>query len=120
MLPYKHRLGKNYLKKTYSEGKKFRGEFGMLVVRKVDSGPVKFAYVVSKKTGNAVQRHHLTRLLREITREVIKEYNFGYLPYHCQYVAFKYCKDYNEIKNEYSKQIKDAFGYTKDSGITTN
>lgn len=108
MLSKKYRLEAKYLPRIYRDGKKFRGEYGMLVVKKLEALNPQFAFVVSKKIGNSVQRHHMTRLLRNITHECIKELelkkNLG-----CQYIAFKYVDSYDELKKEYSKQIKEAF-----------
>lgn len=109
MLPYIHRLDSKHLKSIYNDGKKYRGEFGMLVVKEFDTGPCQFAFVVSKKIGNAVQRHAMTRLLRQITIETVKEYGLENKPYKCQYIAFKYCNTYEKLKEEYSEQIRMAF-----------
>ncbi|MGI6423326.1 MAG: ribonuclease P protein component [Candidatus Dojkabacteria bacterium] len=109
MLPYLHRLNSKEISKVYNEGKKYRGEFGMLVVLQSKENIAQFAFVVNKKIGNAVLRHRMTRLLREITMEVIKEHDFENKPFKCQYIAFKYCDNYEKLKEEYSEQIKTAF-----------
>lgn len=112
MLPKIHRLNSKYLKNIYQEGKKYRGEFGMLVVKEFVNTSPQFAFVVSKKIGNAVQRHRMTRLLRQITFETLKEYDLLNKGFKCQYIAFKYCDKYEELKREYSEQIKRAFTVT--------
>jgi len=110
MLPSKHRLDAKYFKKIYTEGKKYRGEYGMLVTKDSNQEYAQFAYVISKKIGNAVQRHRMTRLLRQITLETLSTYSLEQKPLQCQYVGFKYCDSYEKLKEEYSKQIKEAFG----------
>lgn len=111
MLPKKYRLEASYLQSIYKEGKKFRGKYGMLVVKTVPSiDNPKFAFVVSKKIGNSVQRHRMTRLLRNITHECILQLNLQQ-NIGCQYIAFKYTDDYADLKEDYEKQIREAFGF---------
>ena len=75
MLPKENRLNQKYIKTLYEQGIKFRGEFGMLIVKEyLDTKETQFLFIVSKKIGNAVQRHRMTRLLREITKENLKKY----------------------------------------------
>ncbi|PKN02463.1 ribonuclease P protein component [Candidatus Dojkabacteria bacterium HGW-Dojkabacteria-1] len=107
MLPKKYRLEPKNLQKIYKEGKKFRGEYGMLVVKELNINNPQFAFVVSKKIGNAVQRHKMTRLLRQITTEFLTKVEDSKLA--SQYIAFKYSDNYEELKKEYLKQLKDAF-----------
>lgn len=108
MLSKKYRLDAKYIPQIYKEGRKFRGEYGMLVVKQFEMENPKFAFVVSKKIGNSVQRHHMTRLLRNITYECIKEFTLE-KGLGCQYIAFKYIDGYEELKKEYSRQLKEAF-----------
>ncbi len=110
MLQKKYRLSAKYFRTLYQQGKKYRGQLGMLIAQYSEktSNP-QFGFVVSKKVGNAVERHRVTRLLREITRDVLKEYNLEDRKYLCQYIAFKYTDSYKELYEEYSKQILRAF-----------
>lgn len=112
MLSKKYRLGAKYLTRIYKEGRKFRGEYGMLVVKPLDINNPQFAFVVSKKVGNSVERHRMTRLLRQITQESIKELNIDEHKLGCQYIAFKYEDKYEELRKEYREQIKKAFDIT--------
>ena len=107
MLSKEYRLELKNIPKVYKEGKKFRGEYGMLVVKRLEIQNFQFAFVVSKKIGNAVQRHKMTRLLREITREFLQKVEEKKLA--CQYIAFKYCDNYEKLRKEYFKQLEDAF-----------
>lgn len=103
MLNKKYRLPATLFQKIYLNGYKTRGEFGMLIGYKSNNQFPQFGFVVSKKIGNAVQRHKMTRLLREISREMIKKYNLSSLQF--QYVAYKYTDDFNKLKDEFEKQI---------------
>jgi ribonuclease P protein component len=109
MLPSRHRLNAKHFKTIYTEGKKYRGIFGMLIVRNSSTPYSQFGFVVSKKVGNSVQRHKVTRLLRQITFDTITKYKLEEKPFQCQYISFKYCDSYEELNKEYSKQIIDAF-----------
>ena len=110
MLPKENRLNQKYIKTLYEQGIKFRGEFGMLIVKEyLDTKETQFLFIVSKKIGNAVQRHRMTRLLREITKENLKKYTETEKQYRCIYVAFKYCNDYAQLEKEYTQQFKNAF-----------
>jgi len=110
MLSKKYRLEPKNFQKIYKEGKKLRAEYGMLVVKKLDIQNPQFAFVVSKKIGNAVQRHKMTRLLRQITSEFLQGAEKENLA--CQYIAFKYSDSYEELKREYIKQLEEAFRIT--------
>lgn len=110
MLPLKHRLNSKLFKHIYNDGKKYRGNIGMLVVKKdLKTLNPKFGFVVSKKIGDAPTRHRMTRLLRNITMEVIKENGLEEKPFLCQYIAFKFINSYSELKAEYEQQILKAF-----------
>jgi ribonuclease P protein component len=109
MLPRKNRLNKNHFQHLYDHGKKFRGEYGMLIVKKrEDLSQAQFAFVVSKKIGNAVLRHKMTRLLREIAREKIEEGK----GMESIYVAYKYCSEYEKLEKDFNKQFEDALRTT--------
>lgn len=105
MLPRKNRLKDKYFKELYQRGKKFRGEYGMLITKKTpEIEEPQFAFVVSKKIGNAVQRHRTTRLLRELARGKISEVkNVSFL-----YVAYIYCDEYEKLEEDFNKQFTDA------------
>ena len=110
MIPFKYHLNSRQFKTIYNQGEKTKGKFGMLVVKKDMSvlNP-KFGFVVSKKIGNAPTRHRMTRLLRNITTEIIKEYGLEEKPYLCEYIAFKFTDSYSELKEEYGRQILKSF-----------
>lgn len=109
MLPRKNRLNKSYFKELYDHGRKFRGEYGMLIViKREDISQAQFGFVVSKKIGNAVQRHKMTRLLREIAREKIEKGK----GVESIYVAYKYCNEYEKLEKDFNKQFEDAIRTT--------
>lgn len=107
MLSKKYRLNASQFPKIYNKGYKSRGEFGMLVsLRDELSNFPKFGFVVSKKNGNSVQRHRMTRRLRNISMEMVKKYSLS--PILFQYILFKYTDDYISLKNEFEKQINES------------
>lgn len=112
MLPRKYRLNAKRFNTVYHQGEKFRGKYGMLVALKNENinNPL-FGFVVSKKIGNAVYRHHMTRVLHEITYSLLKEDNVKNIKLEFQYISFKYEDKYEEISEDYSKQIYKAIEY---------
>lgn len=109
MLSKKYRLPKEKFQYIYKNGKKLRGKYGMLVL--VDSNEVvnpQIGLVVSKKIGNSVKRHHMTRLLRNIFTLYVKENGLDNTPALLEYIAFEYCSDYKTLKEEFSKQLSEA------------
>lgn len=110
MLSKKYRLPKEKFQYIYKTGKKVRGKYGMLVYTKTDefSSP-RIGFVVSKKIGNSVKRHAMTRLLRNIFTLYLKENNLGTSPLIFEYIAFEYCDDYDSLLSEVNKQLSEAF-----------
>jgi ribonuclease P protein component len=105
MLPKKYRLPAKLFRSIYTRGNKYRGQYGMLIANPTSSPTPRFGFVVSKKIGNAVFRHHMTRLLRNIVLEAVKEYGLDQKPKDFEYIAFVFCDDYFLLKEELFKQI---------------
>ena len=64
------RLGKNTeFQKVYKKGKSKANTYLVMYVLKGESGPSRYGFSVSKKVGNSVVRHRITRLLRESVRK---------------------------------------------------
>lgn len=64
------KLGSNMeFKKVYRQGRSKANKYLVMYVVKGQSVPSRYGFSVSKKVGNSVQRHHITRLLREAVRK---------------------------------------------------
>jgi ribonuclease P protein component len=81
----------------------------MLVVAPYSSDITpKFGFVVSKKIGDAPDRHRMTRLLRVIVHESVDEFKLKDSGKIYQYIAFKFCNDYNTLKESFQKLLKKS------------
>lgn len=107
MLPKKFRLPVEKFDDVYKNGKKFRGQYGMFIVLKNKIINPRFCFVLSKKIGNAVLRHRMTRLLRVIVMEIVNEKNLGNTGKDFQYIAFKYCNKKILLKEDILNQLGD-------------
>ncbi|MDD4382159.1 MAG: ribonuclease P protein component [Candidatus Dojkabacteria bacterium] len=105
MLPKIYRLDAKDFPGIYKDGRKIRGKYGMLVVKESSNPTPQFGFVVSKKIGNAVQRHRLTRMLRVIFVEIVKELNIQNK--NIQYIAFEFCNESKLLKEDILKQMKE-------------
>lgn len=64
------KLGKNSeFQKVYRNGKSKANKYLVMYVVKGESGPSRYGFSVSKRVGNSVVRHRITRLLRESVRK---------------------------------------------------
>ena len=64
------KLGKNpEFQKVYKRGRSRANKFLVMYVLTGESGPSRYGFSVSKKVGNSVVRHRVTRLLRESVRK---------------------------------------------------
>ena len=89
-------------------GKKFRGQYGMLVVVNTNSStPSKWGFVVSKKCGNAVKRNRMTRVLRSVAYDLNTELGLENKGLLLEYVAFTFCDDFSKLKEEIRSFIKN-------------
>jgi ribonuclease P protein component len=118
MLQKRYRLPAKLFSYIYEKGKKFRNEYGMLVVTPYSSEITpKFGFVVSKKIGNAPQRHRMTRLLRVIVHESVKELGLEDNGYIYEYIAFKFCNDYHTLKESFQSLLKKSIENEKVSTL---
>ena len=63
------KLGKNpEFQKVYRQGRSKADKYLVMYVLKDQDGMARYGFSVSKKVGNSVVRHHVTRLLREAVR----------------------------------------------------
>ena len=73
------KLGKNpEFQKVYKQGRSKANKYLVMYVKTGESGPSRYGFSVSKKVGNSVVRHRITRLLRESVRKndaLVKEGN---------------------------------------------
>ena len=105
MLPKKFRLPPKNFKKGFRNGKKIRGQYGMFVYSKNDVNNPRFGFVVSKKIGGAVLRNRMTRLLRVVVMESIREKGLEETGLDFQYIAFKFCNDKSLLKQDVLAQF---------------
>lgn len=64
------KLGKNpEFQKVYKRGRSKANKYLVMYVLTGESGPSRYGFSVSKKVGNSVVRHRVTRLLRESVRK---------------------------------------------------
>lgn len=109
MLPKKYRLPAKEFQHLYKSGFKAKGKYGMIISLPNNHKHPLFGFVVSKKIGNAVQRHRMTRLLRVIFMEAIKNFQLDNLGQSFSYIAFEFCNEYTILKDEIFALIKKNF-----------
>lgn len=64
------KLGKNpEFQNVYRNGKSKANKYLVMVLLERESGPNRYGFSVSRKVGNSVVRHRVTRLLRESIRK---------------------------------------------------
>ena len=68
----------NDFKKVYNEGKSIANRYLVLYVKENNLGRNRVGISVSKKVGNSVVRHRLTRLVREGYRLQEEYFHIGY------------------------------------------
>lgn len=62
---------------VYREGKSYANRYLVMYVRKNDRAENRIGICVSKKVGNSVVRHRVTRLIREGFRKESGKFNIG-------------------------------------------
>lgn len=116
MLPKRHRLPAKDFQNLYKSGFKVKGKYGMLISKQNTKNIPLFGFVVSKKIGNAVQRHRMTRLLRVISMDAIKEIDLAQ-GRSFQYIAFEFCGIYKDLKKEFFSQVKKVLENEESSSL---
>lgn len=116
MLQKRYRLPSRLFNYIYEKGSKYRNEYGMLIAvpYSVDITP-KFGFVVSKKVGDAPERHRMTRLLRVIVHELVEDLELKDNGYIYEYIAFKFCNDYSTLKKSFKKLLEKSIKDEKNS-----
>ncbi len=109
MMPKRYRLSAKDFQYVFKNGVRTKGKFGMLIAIEVgaSSTPL-FGFVVSKKIGNSVQRHKLTRMLRSIAVDCVKELSLNVCNYRFEYIAFVFPDSFEELKREFFDQVKKS------------
>lgn len=77
-MEFSESLKKNYeFQSVYRKGRSYANKFFIMYVLKNQSDRNKIGISVSKKVGNSIVRHHVTRLVRESYRLHEKVFNNG-------------------------------------------
>jgi len=108
MLPKRYRLPAKEFQNLYRSGFKVKGKYGMLISAPNNLKRPLFGFVISKKIGNAVARHRMTRLLRVISMEAVKHFQMNETGRNFQYIAFEFCNEYTDLKNEFFSQMEKS------------
>ncbi|WKZ31537.1 MAG: ribonuclease P protein component [Candidatus Dojkabacteria bacterium] len=116
MLPKQYRLKSTAdFQKIYRNGMKYRGKYGMLIAlspaphnESSTDVPPQFGFVVSKKIGNAVTRHKMTRWLRSIITEFMAENPEYGANCKYSYVAYEMPQEIASLKKELIESLKLA------------
>ncbi len=99
----------------FKKGTRYRGEFGMLLcLPSKDSRSPKIGFVVSKKIGNAVERHLFERRVRHIVRdhlEGISEKGISLNGVKCSYIAYKKCAEFKLLRSDLTNLLEQAVKY---------
>ena len=64
--------------KAYRHGKSYANRYLVMYVRKNDLDRNRYGITVSKKVGNSVVRHRVTRLIRESIRLNLEQFEKGF------------------------------------------
>ena len=98
-MKYSESLKKNKdFKEVYKNGRSFANRFLVLYVKENDLGRNRVGISVSKKVGNSVVRHRITRLIREGYRLQEEYFHIGYDMVFIARVNAKDCA-YREIES---------------------
>ena len=77
-MEFSESLKKNFqFQSVYKTGKSYANKFFVMYVKKNETGRNRIGMTVSKKVGNSVVRHRVTRLVRESYRLHEKVFNSG-------------------------------------------
>lgn len=77
-MEFSESLKKNFqFQSVYKTGKSYANKFLVMYVKKNETGRNRIGITVSKKVGNSVVRHRVTRLVRESYRLHEKVFNSG-------------------------------------------
>lgn len=78
MMKFSDSLKKNRdFQNVYQNGKSYANKYLVMYILKNNLGRNRIGISVSKKVGNSVVRHHLTRLIREVYRLHEEMFNSG-------------------------------------------
>ena len=79
MLAKEHRISKDYhFRRLKNQGTTVRTKFFLMNYLKNEFGVSRFGFIVTTKTGNAVERNRATRVMREAIRLHLAEIKEGY------------------------------------------
>ncbi|MCR4604399.1 MAG: ribonuclease P protein component [Eubacterium sp.] len=99
------KLGNNQeFQKVYKKGRSRANKYLVMYVVKGQSGPCRYGFSVSKKVGNSVRRHRITRLLRETVRKYDARVTEG-----CRIIIIARPTVAEQGLNEISEAVKNLY-----------
>lgn len=115
MLDKQNRLNSSRLfSVVYKYGKRYKGKYGMLITLldknySPDNSQIspRFGFIVKKKIGNSVERHRMTRWLRELSREALKDHPTRLSGLLFSYIAFSLPGGFQELKEDFTTALEE-------------
>ena len=96
MLPRPHRLSRLEIQQLLRRGARSQGEHVTVLAQPLTSQPSRFAAVVSRRMGGAVERHRMKRVLRAVwTRG-----RAGWRPHRLVVIARAWCGSIRILERE--------------------